>query len=334
MKTRKRSAWVVLAITAAALSSVLVCVEGVRRVHAGGGSGEPDDAPDAPYMEVCAQLPDWTSSDYAALYARYKYADDSWLGSSCAGRCGDPGSLGEGTCSCDATRCCEEHTCCEDIVTQCIATLPNTVEDLCGNGVVDDGEECDLGPSNSDDPDSIYACDTACRRAPDDSDGDGIRDPYDNCPYTPNFDQIDSDWDGVGDACDSCPYWWSPDQSDSDGDGIGDACDNCRYTPNAQQDDRDGDGIGDACDNCPGVWNPDQTDSNGNGVGDVCEGSGPDAGVGSDGGTGGGPDAGGGGDGSDGGTGGSGYGGLDAGVIVIGGGGSGGSGSGGVRIVR
>src|ERR1041384_8192460 len=252
MKTRKRSAWVVLAITAAPLSSVLVCVEGARRVHAGGGSGEPDDAPDAPYMEVCAQLPDWTSSDYAALYARYKYADDSWLGSSCAGRCGDQGSLGEGTCSCDATRCCEEHTCCEDIVTQCIATLPNTVEDLCGNGVVDDGEECDLGPSNSDDPDSIYACDTACRRAPDDSDGDGI----------------------------------------------GDACDNCRYTSNAQQDDRDGDGIGDACDNCPGVWNPDQTDSNGNGVGDVCEGSGPDAGVGSDGGTGGGPDAGGGGDGS------------------------------------
>jgi uncharacterized membrane protein YgcG len=324
MKTRKRSAWVVLAITATALSSVLVCVEGVHRVVAGPGSNPPpEDAPDAPYMDFCAQLPDWTASDYNALFARYKYADNSWMGSTCLGRCGEPGSLGDGTCSCDPTRCCEEHSCCEDIVTQCIATLPDTVQDLCGNGVVDDDEECDLGVYNSDDPNSIYACDTSCRKVPYDTDGDGIRDQYDNCPYTPNPDQFDSDWDGVGDACDSCPYWWSPDQSDSDGDGIGDACDNCRYAPNAQQTDSDWDGIGDACDNCPGAWNPDQSDGNGNGVGDACEGSGPDAGVG-------GPDAGGGG-GSDGGTGGNGYG--DAGVVVIGGGGSD-SGSGIVRILH
>ena len=49
-----------------------------------------------------------------------------------------------------------------------------------------------------------------------DSDGDGIIDPWDNCPDDPNPDQTDSDGDGLGDACD-----------DSDGDGIMDADDAC-----------------------------------------------------------------------------------------------------------
>ncbi len=34
-----------------------------------------------------------------------------------------------------------------------------------------------------------------------DSDGDGIPDDVDNCPFTPNPDQADADGDGVGDAC-------------------------------------------------------------------------------------------------------------------------------------
>jgi hypothetical protein len=38
-----------------------------------------------------------------------------------------------------------------------------------------------------------------------DTDGDGVRDPCDNCPQTPNPDQADEDADGVGDACDLCP---------------------------------------------------------------------------------------------------------------------------------
>jgi hypothetical protein len=38
----------------------------------------------------------------------------------------------------------------------------------------------------------------------DDSDHDGIDDDLDNCPFTPNPDQLDTDGDGVGDACDNC----------------------------------------------------------------------------------------------------------------------------------
>jgi hypothetical protein len=35
-----------------------------------------------------------------------------------------------------------------------------------------------------------------------DSDGDGVGDDDDNCPYEPNADQTDTDGDGLGDACD------------------------------------------------------------------------------------------------------------------------------------
>ena len=38
-----------------------------------------------------------------------------------------------------------------------------------------------------------------------DPDSDGIDNPADNCPDTPNENQTDSDGDGLGDACDGCP---------------------------------------------------------------------------------------------------------------------------------
>jgi thrombospondin type 3 repeat protein len=38
-----------------------------------------------------------------------------------------------------------------------------------------------------------------------DSDGDGVKDANDNCPFAPNADQKDSDGDGLGDVCDDAP---------------------------------------------------------------------------------------------------------------------------------
>jgi Ca2+-binding RTX toxin-like protein len=72
-----------------------------------------------------------------------------------------------------------------------------------------------------------------------DSDGDGLEGDADNCPQTPNPDQVNSDStaDG-GDACDS----------DDDNDGVFDTTDNCRLVVNGTQTNTDADAEGDACD--------------------------------------------------------------------------------------
>jgi hypothetical protein len=57
-----------------------------------------------------------------------------------------------------------------------------------------------------------------------DSDGDGVPDGQDNCPFRANPGQEDSDGDGVGDACDNCPGNANPDQFDDDQNGRGDVC--------------------------------------------------------------------------------------------------------------
>jgi hypothetical protein len=57
-----------------------------------------------------------------------------------------------------------------------------------------------------------------------DTDGDGVEDAEDNCPTTPNADQVDFDLDGVGDACDNCPTIANADQADANSNGVGDAC--------------------------------------------------------------------------------------------------------------
>jgi hypothetical protein len=43
-----------------------------------------------------------------------------------------------------------------------------------------------------------------------DTDGDGIPDNIDNCPFVSNPDQLDTNGDGVGDACDPSLTWTSP----------------------------------------------------------------------------------------------------------------------------
>ena len=79
----------------------------------------------------------------------------------------------------------------------------------------------------------FLGCDSGCDNEVD-TDGDGIEDSVDNCPYIPNPDQLESETlcdaifcsaDGIGDPCDNCPLAYNPDQADSDNNGIGDACD-------------------------------------------------------------------------------------------------------------
>jgi cysteine-rich repeat protein len=78
---------------------------------------------------------------------------------------------------------------------------------VCGDGIVrTDLSEGELGFESCDDgnTDELDGCTRNCNSGID-SDGDGIIDPLDNCPATPNPDQTDTDDDGAGDACDPNP---------------------------------------------------------------------------------------------------------------------------------
>ncbi len=128
---------------------------------------------------------------------------------------------------------------------------------------------------------------------PPDSDGDGITDGLDNCPFFFNPDQVDSDGDGSGDPCDF----------DSDNDGFDDAVEldagsdpadfhstpeHSAYVPASCTDgsdndldglidgadagcDQDADGVVDTADNCIFDPNPDQADLDLDGAGDACD---------------------------------------------------------------
>ena len=120
-----------------------------------------------------------------------------------------------------------------------------------------------------------------------DGDSDGVPNGTDNCPDTPNPDQIDVDLDGDGNACDDDDDGdgvLDGDDNDDDGDGVPDGSDNCPNTPNPDQidvdldgdgnacdDDDDGDGVLDGDDNCPFIANAGQSDVDVDGLGDVCD---------------------------------------------------------------
>ncbi|MCP3978648.1 MAG: hypothetical protein GY716_04845 [bacterium] len=89
-----------------------------------------------------------------------------------------------------------------------------------------------------------------------DSDQDGVFDDQDNCPASPNADQVDADGDSRGAACDcddSTPSATA--DADQDQDGVVDCFDNCVRRFNPDQEDADADGIGDDCDCEPDVFN-------------------------------------------------------------------------------
>lgn len=126
-----------------------------------------------------------------------------------------------------------------------------------------------------------------------DTDGDGVEDEVDNCPFVHNSDQSDQDGDGFGDRCDLCytraddGHTPCPLAGDIDGDGVPDKEDNCPLVPNLDQRDTNKNGIGDVCDgvvrdtdadgvsddrdNCPMTANGRQEDADRDGVGDVCD---------------------------------------------------------------
>jgi hypothetical protein len=91
-----------------------------------------------------------------------------------------------------------------------------------------------------------------------DSDGDGIPDNQDECPYD---SENDADGDGICGDVDTCPYDF---ENDADGDGICGDVDTC---PNDSENDADGDGICGDVDTCP---NDSENDADGDGIcGDV-----------------------------------------------------------------
>lgn len=163
---------------------------------------------------------------------------------------------GDGAVDCDDTDCARTSACmddgencrnltdddddgridCQDVDCAYTAICLGLAEN-CENGIDDDGDDAvDCADSQcvgtsvcvrkctiDSDGDGTVDCQDP------DVDGDGIENPDDNCPTTPNADQADTcTADEFGDAC-----------QDTDADGVLDVDDNCCKTPNPDQRNRD-----------------------------------------------------------------------------------------------
>lgn len=103
-----------------------------------------------------------------------------------------------------------------------------------------------------------------------DTDGDGVADDLDLCPYVPGepeyFGCPDSDGDGIHDLKDKCPAIFGLAEfegcPDSDADGVADNVDECpnlkgtKSNNGCPEPDKDGDGVADKDDRCPDVAGP------------------------------------------------------------------------------
>ena len=133
------------------------------------------------------------------------------------------------------------------------------VAGICDDPVAPDGASCNDGNCMTEEDQCLAGTCSGTASAPVDSDGDGLPDTCDPCPF--DF-YNDLDGDGVCDSADLCPS--DPDKTEP---GICD-CNNPDW-------DSDGDGVLDCLDRCP-MDNPD--DANGDGCCDsaICEGPGGD----------------------------------------------------------
>ena len=93
-----------------------------------------------------------------------------------------------------------------------------------------------------------------------DTDSDTIYDYLDNCPLTPNTNQLNLDNDALGDECDE----------DIDGDGVDNDLDTFPLDP-SETTDTDLDTVGDNSDNCVNDANTNQLNIDGDSLGDVCD---------------------------------------------------------------
>jgi hypothetical protein len=132
------------------------------------------------------------------------------------------------------------------------ASVPSDVSDLDGDGDTSEPTPFDLAHENR-----LSGIVDMGAYEVGDSDGDGIMNVDDNCPFTPNPLQEDDDGDDIGNVCDDCPN--DPD-NDADGDGI---CGDVDICPNDPDNDADSDGICGDVDICP---NDPDNDADGDGV--------------------------------------------------------------------
>ncbi|ASO07436.1 cadherin domain-containing protein [Arenibacter algicola] len=129
-----------------------------------------------------------------------------------------------------------------------IITILDENEDMDGDGVSDDNDNCPNTPVGE-----IVGV-NGCSDSQKDRDKDGVNDADDNCPNISNTDQGDIDYDGIGDVCDN----------DIDGDGIPNEEDAFPYDAFG---DLDNDGVLDDVDAFP--FDPQESkDTDGDGIGD------------------------------------------------------------------